>query len=201
MNDFVVVSGSHRSGGASHELACTFTRLLKATLPECSAEVIPINDIPFWDEGMWGDENLAAKWEDWRRIAERLKRADGLVIIAPEYAGMVPPKLSNFLLLCSGEEIGHKPALAVGVSSSRGGTYPITQLRSFGSKNNRLCWIPDHVIVRDLEDPAMSGLSDESSFIRRYVIHCCRLLDQYASALKAIRSSGVVDYGEFPYGM
>lgn len=200
MNRFAVISGSHRSDGASHQVAKSLAGLLPAALPGRCADVISIATLPFWDEGLWGAEDLAEKWSEWHEIATRLESSDGLVVVAPEYAGMVPPKLSNFLLLCSAAHIGHKPALAVGVSSTRGGTYPISQLRAYGYKNNRLCWIPDHLILRDVENPA-SPLADDTNYVYRYAVHCLQLLDQYASALKTVRSSGVVDYERFPYGM
>lgn len=103
------------------------------------------------------------------------------------------------MLLCSGEDIGHKPPLAVGVSASRGGAYPITQLRSYAYKNSHVCWIPDHLIIRNLDaerDPFPEG-SHES----RFALYCLKLLDAYATALKTVRQSGVVDHDEYPYGM
>ena len=39
--------------------------------------------------------------------------------MTPEWAGMVTPGLKNLLLFATSKEVGHKPALVVGVSSSR----------------------------------------------------------------------------------
>ncbi len=40
--------------------------------------------------------------------------------------------------------------MIVAVSSSSGGAYPIVELRASSDKNTRLCFIPDHVIVRSV---------------------------------------------------
>lgn len=199
MNNLLIVSGTHRVNGASNTVATELAKLISEHIPNCDADILPLSDIPFWDEGLWGEEELAAKWQVWEPAKQRLKATDGLIFIAPEYAGMVPPKLMNFLLLCSGAEVGHKPALAVGVSASRGGAYPITQLRSYGYKNNHLCWLPDHLILRQVEEG--KNPFSEGSYELKYALYTLKLLDQYATALKTVRDSGVIDHEVFPFGM
>ena len=44
----------------------------------------------------------------------------------------------------------HEPGLIVTVSAGAGGSYPVTELRISSYKNTRLCYIPDHVIVRNV---------------------------------------------------
>ena len=68
-------------------------------------------------------------------------------MISPEWAGMAPAHLKNFLLMCDGGELAHKPAQLIGVSSGMGGAYPIAELRMSGYKNNFLMWLPDHMRV------------------------------------------------------
>lgn len=199
MNRFAIVSGSHKISGASDRIATHLAGLVSSHISDGEANIISLAELPFWDEGMWGAAELETNWSAWRPIAEALRNADALIIVAPEYGGMVPPRLTNFLLLCTGEEIGHKPALAVGVSASRGGAYPITQLRSFAYKNNHVCWIPDHLIVRNLDTNPTPFV--EGSFEGQFAIYCVRLLDAYASALKTVRQCGVIDYERYPYGM
>jgi NAD(P)H-dependent FMN reductase len=116
---------------------------------------------------------------------------------------MVPPGLKNFLLLCSASEVGHKPALIVSVSSGIGGSYPIAELRVSSYKNNRIVYIPEHVIVRNVADvlhgDVPSGERDESTRARlRYAI---RILGEYARALASVRESGAIDHKTFPFGM
>ncbi len=199
MTDIVIISGSHRRRGLSHDLARQLVEILSNVVPESQGEIVTLDEVPFWNEAVWDDVSQGA--DEWRGIARRFAMAEAFVFVAPEYGGMVPPRLMNLLLLCSGNELGHKPALAVGVSSTCGGSYPIAQLRSFGFKNNHVCWIPDHIIVRDVEVAIKTELHDENSYLYRYVCYCLRLLNAYAVSLKRVRMSGVVDLKQFPYGM
>ncbi len=201
MNKILIISGSHRVKGASHQVAQIIEGHMPKLLPDCQTEIIKIDSLPFWDEGMWGNPELAQKWSVWTEIAEKLKAADGFIFVSPEYAGMVPPRLMNFLLLCSGKEVGHKPALAVTVSASRGGAYPVSELRSFGYKNNHMCWVPDHIILRGTTEADMMALTDGTSFNSRFLDYTLKLLDQYTTALKCVRNSSIIDYEQFPYGM
>ena len=84
----------------------------------------------------------------WDPVSAELKAADALVVVSPEWGGMATPGVKNFLLNCTADEIGHKPALIVTVSASRGGSYPVAELRMSGYKNNRVAWLPEHVIVQ-----------------------------------------------------
>jgi NAD(P)H-dependent FMN reductase len=116
---------------------------------------------------------------------------------------MVPPALKNFLLLCSAEEVGHKPALLVSVSSGIGGSYPIAELRMSSYKNNRLVYVPDHVIIRDVESMLDGGdaKSDRDQTTRGRLDYSMKMLLEYAKALSQVRHSGVINHAEFPYGL
>jgi hypothetical protein len=79
-------------------------------------------------------------------------------------------------------------------------------LRMSGFKNNRLMWIPEHVIflhfVENLNAPdAAQGLSKEDSFLRKRLRYALRLLEEYGKALKQVRASGVIDHKTFKSGM
>ena len=106
------------------------------------------NPLPLWDEGAWGDDPRWTKL--WSPIAAELDHSDGFVIVSPEWSGMVPAGLKNFFLLCGSELMAHKPGLIVTVSASLGGSYPVVELRTSSYKNTRLCYLPDHVIVRNV---------------------------------------------------
>lgn len=199
MNKIAIVSTSHKVQGNSSRVAVCLSELINDNFPNCSSMIIPLENVPFWDEGKWGKPELSEKWAAWKPIADTLSACDALIAVTPEYGGMMAPRLSNFMLLCSGKEIGHKPALAVAVSSARGGAYPISQLRAYSSKNNQVCWIPSHLIIRNLEnegDPLPEG-----SYEREFALYCLVLLDAYATALKSVRQSGVINQERYPYGM
>ena len=73
------------------------------------------------------------------------------MVIAPEWHGQVPAGLKNFFLICGRAEVGHKPALITTVSSGDGGAYPVAELRMSSYKNNRICYIPEQLIIRNVE--------------------------------------------------
>ena len=199
MANLAIISGSHRENGNSHRVAKLVSDLL--TRKGHESTLINIQDLPLWDEGLWGKEPLAEKWTLWQPISQQLKDCDGLVVISPEYAGMASPLITNFLLMASPQEVGHKPGLLIAVSASRGGAYPIAQLRSFSSKNNYICWIPDHVIVRDVEDFLNEINSGKENYTSQKLEYALTILLGYAAALVQVRNSGELDYQRFPYGM
>jgi len=196
-----IISGSHRHNSQSERVANYIHGLLDAS--GISSEVISLagNPIPLWDEEVWSKGD---KWrEAWSPIAKKLDDSSGFVLVSPEWAGMVPPGLKNFLLLCSTREVGHKPALIVSVSSGVGGSYPVAELRSSSYKNNRLVYIPEHVIIRDVEAMLKDGdaQSDRDVAIRARIQYALNVLIQYSHSLLAVRESGTINYKDFPYGM
>ena len=63
-------------------------------------------------------------------------------------------------------------AQACAVSASDGGAYVIAELRMSSYKNNRLCWIPEHLIARQVktlgnEDDALNDPSAHEGFQQR----------------------------------
>jgi len=70
-------------------------------------------------------------------------------------------------------------------------------------KNTRLCYIPDHVIVRNVgqmlhgDEPA----DEHDQALRGRITYSLRVLIEYAKALRLVRESGVIDLKAFPYGM
>lgn len=199
----VIVSGSHRKKSQSRVVGDKILSLLPKAVPGANAHLIDLSEteLPFWNEGVW--ERDAAWTKYWAPLSKELKEANALIVIAPEWAGMVPAGVKNFLLYCDDQELAHKPGLIVGVSASQGGAYPIAELRMSGYKNNRICWIPDHVIVRmpgsELDKP--DGGPDAPPSMSERLIYSLRMLNLYAKALDAVRKDPVINYRRFPYGM
>lgn len=196
-----VISGSHRENSQSERVARYIEKVLKSQGAEASLITLAKNPLPLWDEGVWeGDASWKKAWEP---IALNLSASDGFVIISPEWSGMVPAGLKNFLLLCSAREVGHKPALIVSVSSGIGGSYPVAELRMSSYKNTRLVYVPDHVIVRDAEkmlqgdDPA----EEHDAHLRQRLSYSLEMLQEYAKALSLVRASGKINLKDFPFGM
>jgi azobenzene reductase len=89
------------------------------------------------------------------------------------------------------------------VSSGRGGSYPVAELRMSSYKNTRINWIPEHMIVRNAEQ-VLNGpqsISEEDEFTRSRLGYCLRVLKEYGKALKIVRDSGVLDYKTHPNGL
>jgi len=196
-----IISGSHRQESQSDRVAQYIKSTLEARNVEAEVVSLAKNPLPLWDEGVWGN---GPKWEKlWTPIAKMLQNSSAFVIVTPEWAGMVPPGLKNLLLLCSPSEVGHKPALIVSVSAGIGGSYPVAELRLSSYKNNRLVYLPEHVIVRDvkslLNGDTASGPRDEE--VRARLAYSLNLLEEYARALVSVRESGAINHADFPYGL
>lgn len=200
---FFILSGSHRIEAQSLKVANYIGSVL--TREHAGAEVylysLSGNPLPLWDEATGGTPDAL-----WDPISSELKSADALVVVSPEWGGMVPPGVKNFMLNCTADEIGHKPALIATVSATRGGSYPVAELRMSGYKNNRLVWIPEHIIFQHIEENLnapdnVPGLSKEDSFLRKRLRYALRLLEEYGKALKQVRASGVIDHKTFKSGM
>ena len=198
-----IVVGSHRKESQSSRVGAYIASDLARIDPSLTVDTIDLagNPLPLWDESVWqGDSALSALWKPYR---DRMRRADGFVIIAPEWAGMVPPGLKNLLLFAGPKEVGHKPAMIVAVSASRGGSYPVNELRTSGYKNSRLVYIPEHVLIHDVNDMLLGATpaSDRDAWLRRRIEFADRILLEYAKALAPIRTSGLTEHADFPYGM
>jgi len=200
---FFILSGSHRIEAQSLKVANYIKSVLTREHPGAEVHLYSLsgNPLPLWDEATGGAPDAL-----WDPISGELKSADALVVVSPEWGGMVPPGVKNFLLNCTADEIGHKPALIATVSATRGGSYPVAELRMSGYKNNRLVWIPEHVIFQHIEGNLNSpddapDLSKEDSLLRKRVRYALRLLEEYGKALKQVRASGVIDHKTFKSGM
>ena len=142
-----IIVGSHRKDSQSAKVA----RFLASQLTglgdhSCWIYDLGKDPLPLWDEEIGSD---APQCSGLTALTEKIDAADAFIMIAPEWHGMVPAALKNFFLVCGGASFAHKPALPVGVSVGPGGTYPINELRTSSYKNNRLCYLPEHLIVRN----------------------------------------------------
>ena len=99
--------------------------------------------------------------------------------------------------------LAHKPGLIVTVSSGLGGSYPVVELRTSSYKNTRICYIPDHVIVRNVgqvlkgDQPA----DEHDCSLRKRIEYSVRILLEYSKALQLVRASGAIDLKSYPFGM
>jgi len=200
-----IISGSHRINSQSEKVAKVIKDTVETQKLFKNVEIFSLagNPLPLWDQGVWdGDE----KWKDLLDpLKLRLSQSDAFVIVSPEWHGQVPAGLKNFFLLCSKKELGHKPAAIVTVSNGDGGSYPVAELRMSSYKNNRICYIPEHVIIRKVEKILNDNQNDNDprsdKFYRERLAWVLEILKEYASAFRQIRASGATDSDIFKNGM
>jgi NAD(P)H-dependent FMN reductase len=199
-----IISGSHRNPSQSEKVA----RHIEKTLQQEQGVdtwlyTLADNPLPLWDQSLWEDN---PEWnERLAPIREQLKSSDGFVIVSPEWHGQVPAGLKNFFLLFNRFELGHKPAMIVTVSSADGGAYPVAELRMSSYKNNRICYIPEHVIVRHVEnvlnDKPADNNPEADSYFRERISWSLGILKAYAEAMKPLRETAQVHHDKFGNGM
>lgn len=186
----LVVSGSQRELSQSAKVGQFIAAQSKQFASVNHIELCKF-DLPFWDgESETKKETVAG----WSYIEKLVRQADALVLITPEWGGMVTPILKNFLLLCDAQDTGHKPALLVSVVSGISGAYPISELRMNSLKNNKIVAVPDHLIVRDVNEvlnpiTSQPRLSRRDRNIRDRIDYSIHMLYQYALALFKVREA------------
>lgn len=197
-----IINWSHRNNG-SYKAA----NFIEARLADKWIQVSRINladeNIPFRDESRWDDSSETSKLL--QPIRDILISAEWFVIISPEWAGMAAPGLKNLFLLASGQhEFAHKAALLVWVSASVGWVYPTVELRMGSAKNTKITYMPDSVIIRDIEnvlDTHEMTEDQDDSRIKSRVDRSLDMLLEYTQALSIMRKNTKIDLMKHEYGM
>ena len=196
-----IISGSHRQESQSERISGVLKERVEALTLFNQVDILSLtgNPLPLWDESIWsGDDDWKARLTPWKKT---LKESDALVVVVPEWNGMAPSGLKNFLLLFGAAELGHKPALISAVSAGQGGSYPVAELRMSGYKNNRLCYIPEHLIIRNVNSAFTGNDTEADEHLQDRVDYALKVLKEYAVGLKSVRDSGIVDHKTFRNGM
>jgi NAD(P)H-dependent FMN reductase len=197
-----ILSGSHRESGETHKVSGHIERVLRRRGHDVFLYSLAGNPLPFWTD----DSNESATWRDvWRPVAVELKKCDSIIIATPEWCGMATPGVKNFFLFLDGE-LRHKPGLIVTTSAALNGVYPVAELRSVATKNNQICFIPEHIIVRNVEhvldrDGPAPAEEQEDRSVRERFEYALDMLEAYADALALARSDQRLASSRYPYGM
>lgn len=198
MLNIALVAGSSRNNSQSGKVARAMRQRL-IELGHTSHESSSVIDLGLAPLPLWPAEDTGP----WNLYRQQLAAADALVIIAPEWNGMACPAIKNFFIYASKAELAHKPGLLVGVSSGIGGAYPIAELRASSYKNCRLCYLPEHLIVRQVEKvlngPQAVDEADER--IRGRIDYALDVLVRYGHALQPVREVISFDNPAFANGM
>ncbi len=200
-----IISGSHRNPSQSEKVANYISHTFNAEHNDIESHVYTLadNPLPLWDQSLWEDN------EEWNQrlapLRKQLSESDGFVIISPEWHGQVPAGLKNFFLMFNRFELGHKPALIVTVSSADGGAYPVAELRMSSYKNNRICYIPEQLVLRNVENILNENDADNNpetdSYFKERISWTLGILKGYAVALKSMRENIEIHHDKFGNGM
>lgn len=200
-----IISGSHRNPSQSEKIGRYVETLLKNEFTDIDPflYLLADNPLPLWDQSVWESN------EEWiERLAplkEQFSNSDAFVIISPEWHGQVPSGLKNLFLLFNRFELGHKPAFIISVSAGSGGTYPISELRMSSYKNNRLCYIPEHLIIREVENVFNEHAKDNNeksdAYYKERLKWALKILQGYGEALKSMRDKVEIHSDKFSNGM
>ena len=198
MLNIALVAGSSRNNSQSGKVA----RFLRQRLIEqghTSQEQSDVIDLGLAPLPLWPAEDNGP-WELYR---QQLTAADAVVIIAPEWNGMACPAIKNFFIYASKAELAHKPGLLVGVSSGIGGGSPISELRASSYKNCRLCYLPEHLIVRQVEKVLNlpQPVDEADARIHARIDYALDVLVRYAHALQPVRTAIGFENPAFANGM
>ena len=195
-----IISASHRLNSQSNKISSFLKSNLFKIDSNLGTFILDLADaaLPLWSpekkdgQGIWG--------ESWKLISSNLNNSDGFILVVPEYGGMATPAAKNIFLLCGNGEFAHKPGLIVSISSGNGGAYPISELRSSSYKNTHLMWIPENIIIRNVEEfnPGAHG-KNIPDWIDNRIDYVLKLFLTYALNMKPVRE--IVNRKDFGNGM
>lgn len=190
-----VIASSQRSNSQSLRVS----RFLAGRIAVAggTAEILDLHELALsTDIDQVGDSRTAEP------MVERLELSDGAVFVTPEWHGMPSPGLLNFLLHI-GTSLAHKPVLLVGVSSGRGGSYPIAALRASGYKNAKYLMIPEHLIFRNVKEMVVGEepAGPDDDHLRRRSDFAVATLLAYARGMTDVRRALPDTPSDFRFGM
>ena len=128
MHHIVIISGSVRTGRKSHNVAMYFNKYITES-KLATSEMLDLKEFnfPLMEERI---AMTAAPSEKAILFSNKIKKADAVIVVSPEYNGATPASVKNAMDML-GKELLRKPIGIVGVSSgSFGGALAISQLQS-----------------------------------------------------------------------
>lgn len=191
-----VISASMRGGSQSRRISDYLVRRLQALGQNGWLLDLYILKLTPYDDS---DAEIENKTEVLRQLAN----ADAYIFVSPEWDGMMSYGLISLLLHVE-HEMAHKPVMLVGVSSGRGGAYPIAQMRQMGPKNKHYIISPENLRITNVkeiftDDEFNPEAADYSVKLR--ADYCLKILGEYAKALKPIRQNDLIDFDQFGSGV
>lgn len=197
-----VISGSQRANSNSLKVSRLICNLL--TKKKLNSYLISLEEepLPFWNEDI--DTSESPSNRAWTPIKKELRECEGLVIVTPEWNGTATPALKNFLQYCGLDEVGHKPGLIVSITTGLSGTYPITDIKLSTNKNNRLCFLPENMVIKNVHkflDDIDGCTSPITKDLLSRLEYCLTLLQGYSEALTSLRAKNIINKVDFKNGL
>ena len=127
MADIIIISSSVREKRKSHRVALFFQRFIKSRGEE-NPEILDLKEyqFPLFEERL---NRMKDPNPEWVAFSERVNRADGVIIVTPEYNGGYPASLKNVIDFMY-KEWHRKPMAIATVSDGQyGGTQVIQSLQ------------------------------------------------------------------------
>lgn len=127
MYHIAIISSSVRTGRNSHRVALFFKQYLESN-HIATAEILDLKAyaFPLFDERLRLQENPSEKLLD---FTERIKRADGVIIVTPEYNGGYPASIKNVVDVLHAEWRRKPVAISTVSDGIFGGSQVITSLQ------------------------------------------------------------------------
>lgn len=127
MPHITIISSSVRRGRNSHRAALYFKTFIESNgLAEVSILDLKTYDFPIFEERLRFFENPTALMLE---FAEKIKTADGILLVTPEYNGGYPGSLKNVIDLLYDEWRKKPVAICTNSAGPFGGTQVITSLQ------------------------------------------------------------------------
>ena len=195
-----IISASHRINSQSKKISSFIKDNLFKMDSGIDTNILDLADaaLPMWSpekkegKGIWG--------KTWNSISDNFRKSDGFILVVPEYGGMATPAAKNIFLLSGNGEFAHKPGLIISISSGNGGAYPISELRSSSYKNTHLMWIPENIIIRNVEEFNRGAHGPNiPEWLNDRIDYVLKLFLTYALNMKPIRE--IVNRKDFGNGM
>ncbi len=198
---YYIINGSHQTKSQSAKVAAYLQNYLNEQKMVVATDIIHLHQmpIPIWTKELWTESEVSNQVQP---LLDRIAKADAYIIITPEYNGQATPLIKNFFLVAKG--LAHKPAMLVSVSAGRSGSYPIAELRAFSHKNTQLLYVPEHIIVHNVNKVLNHQLIEEENvedtYIKRRIQYALEQLIVYTKCMKDLRKEIVISE-KYPYGM
>ena len=208
--NILLVSSSQRDNSKSFDVAKYLQTNILNGMEGIKSSILDLSLYPFLlDHYGTGRDDLISLANNKDEVLRLLYACDAVIFIVPEWGGMIPPALVNLLLLsangsANGLPLGHKPAFAIGVSASSGGSNPISLLKGYAAKNSHLTWLPLHAIIQNVEEFLNKkwnpSIDNRFTQVQSRLLVGIKSLVIYAEQLSGVREELVLLSKVHPFG-